>query len=84
MLIESAMPTCDAAITEHVVVAAEPAATFAAVRSMDLLTVRTPLLNLSMWLRGLPARLSGGITPPLVLSCNGHRQMRRRHHRRTH
>ncbi|MDZ4270720.1 MAG: hypothetical protein U1D00_34475 [Mycobacterium sp.] len=53
------MPTFDAAIAEHVVVAADPVTTFAAARNLDLLTVHSPLLDLSMWLRGLPARLSG-------------------------
>ncbi|TLH66816.1 hypothetical protein C1S80_07060 [Mycolicibacterium aubagnense] len=64
MLIESAMPTYDVVIAEHLVVAADPPATFAAARELDLLTVRTPLLTLSMWLRGLPARWSGVATPP--------------------
>ena len=64
MLIESAMPTYDVVIAEHLVVAADPPATFAAVRELDLLTVRTPLLTLSMWLRALPARWSGMATPP--------------------
>lgn len=64
MLIESAMPTYDVVITEHLVVAADPPATFTAARELDLLTVRTPLLTLSMWLRGLPARWSGTVTSP--------------------
>lgn len=65
MLIESAMPTFDAVIAEHIVVAATPSVTFRAARELDLLTVRTPLLTASMWIRGLPARLSGKATPPL-------------------
>lgn len=64
MLIESAMPTYDVVIAEHLVVAAAPPATFTAARELDLLTVRTPLLTVSMWLRGLPARWSGKTTPP--------------------
>jgi hypothetical protein len=64
MLIESAMPTYDVVIAEHLVVAADPPATFTAARELDLLTVRTPLLTLSMWLRGLPVRWSGRETPP--------------------
>jgi len=64
MLIESAMPTYDVVIAEHLVVAAAPPATFTAARELDLLTVRTPLLTVSMWLRGLPARWSGKATPP--------------------
>ena len=58
MLIQSAMPTYDVVIAEHLMVAADPQATFTAARELDLLTVRTPLLTLSMWLRGLPVRLS--------------------------
>ncbi|MGK2854023.1 MAG: hypothetical protein ACSLE3_07980 [Microbacteriaceae bacterium] len=67
LLIESAMPTYDVKIAEHIIVAADPATTFAATRELDLLTVHSPLLDLSMWLRGLPARLSdrAGSPPPL-------------------
>jgi hypothetical protein len=71
MLIDSAMPVFDVAIAEHVLVHADPAATFAAARSLDFLTVRTPLVSSAMWLRGLPSRLSGKpIEPPgkLVLA----------------
>ena len=50
-------------IAEHVVVAADPSTAFQAVRTLDLLTVRTPLLVASMWIRDLPARLSGKATP---------------------
>jgi hypothetical protein len=64
MLIESAVPTFDAMIAEHVVVAADLPTTFQAARALDLLTVRTPLLAASMWIRALPARLSGKATPP--------------------
>jgi hypothetical protein len=65
MLIESAMPACDVVIAEHVVVAADPTSTFGAARALDLLTVRTPLLAASMWIRALPARLFGKAPPPL-------------------
>jgi hypothetical protein len=59
LLIDSAMPAYDAVIAEHMVVAAGPATTFAAARELDLLTVHSPLLDASMWIRGLPARLTG-------------------------
>jgi hypothetical protein len=62
-LIDSTMPVCDAVIAEHIIVAGDPATTFAAARRLDLLTVHSPLLDLSMWLRGLPARLSGTPAP---------------------
>jgi hypothetical protein len=65
MLIESVMPTFDAVIAEHVVVAADPSSTYDAARTLDLLTVRTPLLAVSMWIRGLPQRWSGRPAPPL-------------------
>lgn len=64
MLIESAVPTFDAVIDEHVVVAADTSTTFQAARGLDLLTVRTPLLLASMWIRVLPARLRGKAAPP--------------------
>ncbi|MGO8767421.1 flavodoxin domain-containing protein [Mycobacterium sp.] len=63
MLIEAAVPTFDAMIAEHVVVAADPPTTFQAARTLDLLTVRTPLLVASMWIRGLPEQLLGKATP---------------------
>ncbi|ORW95476.1 hypothetical protein AWB92_09755 [Mycobacterium sp. IEC1808] len=63
MLIEAAVPAFDAMIAEHVVVAADPAVTFRAARSLDLLTVRTPLLTVSMWIRALPERLLGKPVP---------------------
>lgn len=65
-LIESAMPTYDVSIVEHIIVRADPSTTFAAARTLDLLTVRSPLLDLSMWLRGLPARVGGAAAPPPV------------------
>ena len=64
MIVESVMPTFDAVISQHVAVAADPSTTFQAARSLDLLTVRTPLLTASMWIRGLPARFSGKQAPP--------------------
>ncbi|MDZ7885973.1 MAG: hypothetical protein U5N53_25115 [Mycobacterium sp.] len=51
LLIESAMPTHDVDIAEHIIVGAGPAATFAAAPELDLLTVHSALLDLSMWLR---------------------------------
>ena len=65
MLIESATLAFDAVIAEHVVVAADPARTFEAAKALDLLTVRTPLLAASMWIRALPARLFGKEAPAL-------------------
>ncbi|MGE2724855.1 hypothetical protein [Mycolicibacterium pulveris] len=68
MLIDSAMPRFDAIIAEHTVVRADPTTTFQAARRLDFLSVRTPLLTASMWLRGLPTRLLGRpATPPPAL-----------------
>ena len=64
MLVESAMPRFDSVITEHTVVRADPAATFRAAQALDFLTVRTPLLTASMWIRGLPARWLGKTASP--------------------
>ncbi|WAJ45447.1 hypothetical protein OK015_02675 [Mycobacterium sp. Aquia_216] len=64
MRIESAAPTFDAMIVEHAVVAADPATTLQAAKSLDFLSVRTPLLAASMWLRVLPSRLRGKVAPP--------------------
>ena len=65
MLIESVMPTPDAIIAEHAIVAADTATTFRAARTLDLMTVRSPLFALSMWIRRLPELLFGKPTPPL-------------------
>ena len=65
MLIESVMPGFDAVIAEHAFVAADPSTTFDAARTLDLLTVRTPLLAASIWIRALPARWVGRAGPPL-------------------
>jgi hypothetical protein len=63
MLIESAMPTYDVVIAKHVIVTADPSTTFHAARTLNLLTVRTPLLAASIWLRALPARWVGRAAP---------------------
>jgi hypothetical protein len=65
MLIESAMPTFGAGIAEHVIIEADPTTTFEAARSLDLLTVRSPLLAASIWIRALPVRWVGRAAPPL-------------------
>jgi hypothetical protein len=64
-LIDSAMPIFDAVIAEHAIVAADAPTTFDAARTLDLLTVRTPLLAASIWIRDLPARWTGRAAPPL-------------------
>lgn len=74
MLIDLAMPTFDAVIAEHAIVAADPSTTFDTARTLDLLTVRTPLLAASMWIRALPARALGRAVPAppqLVVATGG-------------
>jgi hypothetical protein len=71
LLIDARMPSFDASIAEHVIVRRDPSTTFRVARELDFLSVHTPLLDLAMWARGLPARISGrALEPPprLVLS----------------
>lgn len=72
LLIDALMPTWDANIAEHLIVRAEPGRTFGAARDLDFLSVHSPLLAASMWVRGVPDRLSRrpSMAPPrLVLSA---------------
>jgi hypothetical protein len=66
LIIEQSLPRADVEIAEHRIVDASPDRTFSAARSLDFLTVRTPLLNASMWLRGLPARAKGEPEPEIA------------------
>lgn len=59
LLIDALVPRCDAAIAEHGIVLATPAATYRAARELDFVTIHTPLLDGAMWLRGLPGRITG-------------------------
>jgi hypothetical protein len=71
MLLDEFMPTWDVTIAEHTVVRADAATTFAVARDLDFLHVRTPIVVAAMWLRGLPAKLTGqveAVPPTLVLS----------------
>ena len=71
LLIDTFMPTCDVAIAEHVIVRRDVATTFRAARELDFLSIHTPVLDLAMWARGVPARLTGRAVeapPRLVLS----------------
>lgn len=64
LLIDRYLPSYDMAITEHLVIPAEPAEVYQAARDLDFMTVRSPLMAASFFARGLPARLSGKATPP--------------------
>jgi hypothetical protein len=71
-LIDDYLPTYDVAITEHIVVDANLEQTYRATKDLDFLTVRSPLLTASMFVRGLPMRLRGhGSAPPLQLHLTG-------------
>ena len=72
LLIDALMPMWDASIAAHLIVRADTRRTFGAARDLDFLSVHSPLLAASMWLRGIPDRLSGrsSVAPPrLVLSA---------------
>jgi hypothetical protein len=66
MIIDLQLPEYDVVLAVHKIVGADLATTFAAARELDFLTVRTPLLNTAMWLRGLPDRLRHRTAPPLA------------------
>jgi hypothetical protein len=66
MIIDEQLPTYDVVVTEHLVVDADPATTLEAARQLDLLTVRTPVLDAAMWVRGVPDRMRHRVQPPPV------------------
>lgn len=71
MLLDEFMPRWDVSIAAHAIVRRDPATTFCTATNLDFMTVHTPLLDLAMWARGLPARMSGqAVEPPprLVLA----------------
>lgn len=65
LLLDELGPRADAMIAVHAIVDATPAETYQAARSLDLMTVRTPLLTASFWARGLPARVLRRAAPDL-------------------
>jgi hypothetical protein len=65
MIIDRQLPTYDVVVTEHLTVDAEPMTAFTAARELDFLSVRAPLMDAAMWMRGLPVRLRGRSVPPL-------------------
>lgn len=68
MITDVQMPEYDVGLAVHKVIDADPATTFAAARQLDFLTVRTPLLNTAMWLRGRPDKLRHRTPPPAKLT----------------
>jgi len=73
LIIDAVMPEFDVAIAEHIIVRADPSATFRAARGLDFLRVRSPLLDAAMWARGLPARVAhqAAPTPPRLVLAEG-------------
>jgi hypothetical protein len=63
LILDRVMPAADVTLAEHLVVDADPAATWSAARALDLLDVRSPLIAASFWVRDLPARLGGRTAP---------------------
>ncbi|GAB2668998.1 hypothetical protein GCM10027271_30930 [Saccharopolyspora gloriosae] len=55
--IDDFMDSPDFAMTEHLPVRCPPRASYAALRHLDLLTVRSPVIDAAMLVRGWPARL---------------------------
>lgn len=66
MIIDRQLPEYDVVLAVHKIVEADLSSTFTAARELDFLTVRTPLLDGAMWLRGLPDRLRHRAPPPLA------------------
>ncbi len=63
MILDQQMPVCDVSLAVHQLVGADPHTTWEAARELDFMSVHTPLTDLSMWVRGLPARLRGQPLP---------------------
>jgi hypothetical protein len=58
-LLDRYLPVYDVVITEHLVIEADIEHTYRATKELDFLTVRSPLLAASIFVRGLPMRLRG-------------------------
>jgi hypothetical protein len=63
-LIDRFLPVYDVAITEHAVIDADCHTAYDTSAALDFMSVRTPLLTASFFVRGLPARLRGTAPPP--------------------
>lgn len=57
MILDEQLPVYDVAITEHLVVDADPVTVWRAAREVDCLEVYVRLLEVAQWVRQLPARL---------------------------
>lgn len=72
LILDQMVPRGDAEIAAHAIVEAPPAAVYGAARSLDFLTVHSPLLDASMWVRGLADRLAGStVEVPPTMTLEG-------------
>jgi hypothetical protein len=71
-LLDRFLPVYDVVSTEHLVIGADTDHIYRATKDLDFLTVRSPLLVASMFVRGLPMRLRGHAPKtPLELHLTG-------------
>ncbi|MDT5037394.1 MAG: hypothetical protein QOE03_2579 [Micromonosporaceae bacterium] len=66
LIIDEQLPVYDVVVAKHLIVDAHPMTTFTAAREMDFMTVRAPLMDAAMWMRGLPDRLRHRPAAPLT------------------
>jgi hypothetical protein len=63
-VLDAFLPEFDVVIVESIVLDADSSRAYEAARRLDFMRVRTPLLMLSMWVRGLPERFGRAAPPP--------------------
>lgn len=72
LIIDDALPSWDVEIAEHRLVHAPAEVTWRAARDLDLVKVRTPLLNAAVWVRTIPDRIARRPVPtPPKLTFGG-------------
>ena len=64
LLIDQFLPRWDTTIAAHTIVRRDPAVAFRAAVDLDFMRVHTPLLDLAMWARGVPARITHRAAEP--------------------
>jgi hypothetical protein len=64
LLLDEYMPAFDHTRSEHRVIDARPAFVYETMRNLDMLAVRSPLLDAALFIRGLPARFQKDSPPP--------------------
>ncbi|HLR97397.1 MAG TPA: hypothetical protein VK053_22945 [Jiangellaceae bacterium] len=58
LLVDRFLPTFDVALTEHLVIGVEAERAFAAMVDFDFMTVKTPVLQAALFVRGIPSFLA--------------------------